>query len=222
MGLEMKLELVIAFASLSTCMALAGPDWTEVGDAGGTIESAQVPLGNGEIHSLSGRLGTRGVNPDYEDMYFIGIAEPTSFVLEINNTDFDAQLFIFHVTLAGGALGLLANDDRDVESLNPRLVSASTDGTEVFIDLPGDYLVAVAGKGRNPVSVSGLIFNIEDPTEISGADGPGGLMRHTGWEGQGQTGSYRVDMEGTVFPAVPAPASAVALLAVGLTGRRKR
>lgn len=206
-----------AFAS----MAVAGPDWTEEGDAGSFAGDAQIPAGNGQIRSLTGRLGVRG-GIDFEDMYLIGVDDPGQFSLTILNTDFDAVLYMFHFTQAGAALGLLANDNRDEESILPRLVGMATDGTGVTLDLPGDYLVAVCGAGRRPVSATGAIFSFETSFEVSGADGPGGLNRHIGWEGEGATGDYRIDMTGTVFPRIPAPGTAALLCLGGLLGHRRR
>lgn len=214
--------LVALTASLAMSSAsMAGPDWTEDGDAGSTVQTAQVPLGEGQISSLSGRLGTRGGGDDFEDMYYIGVAQPTSFTLQLTSPNFDAQLFVFHITLAGGALGLLANDNADIETTAPRITPMATDGTGVVLDLPGIYLVAVAGAGRTPVSATGEIFNFETSTEISGADGPGGLNRHIGWVGEGATGDYRIQMDGTIFPDIPAPGS-IALLAMGGLAMRRR
>ena len=202
--------------------ASAGPDWTEVGDAGSFLSSAQIPAGDGQIQSISGRLGNEGETPDFEDMYIIGIDQPSTFHLELANPGFDAQLFIFNITLSGGALGLLANDDANANTTDPILTNMSTDGSNALLDLPGDYLVGVAGKGRNPISAGGLIFDIQIPTEISGADGPGGLLRHSGWEGVGATGDYAIMMEGTIFPQIPTPASVALLALAGLVGGRSR
>jgi hypothetical protein len=205
-----------------TGAALAGPDWTEVGDAGSFFNSAQAPAGTGQIRSISGSLGGRGPSVDYEDMYIIGVDTPTAFRLEVINPGFDAQLFVFNITLSGGALGLLANDNADGNTTDPLLTPVATDGSLAILDLPGDYLVAVTGKGRNPISNGGLIFDIQDPTEVSGADGPGGLLRHTGWEGEGEVGQYSVMMDGTIFPEIPAPGALAAVGAAGLLGSRRR
>ncbi|MCL4220938.1 MAG: hypothetical protein KJZ65_06180 [Phycisphaerales bacterium] len=205
-----------------TGLASAGPDWTEVGDAGSTISSAQAPRGEGQIRSLSGRLGGRGEIEDFEDLYYIGIASPTTFRLELTSPDFNAQLFVFHITLSGSALGLLANDNADEETYAPLILPYATDGTGVTLDLPGIYLIAVAGSGRMPVSSTGQIFRYDSNTEISGADGPGGLNRHIGWVGEGEVGTYRVQMEGTVFPEVPAPGSLGVLALGGLIACRRR
>lgn len=202
--------------------ASAGPDWTEVGDAGNFFQSAQIPAGNGDIHTISGTLGGEGETPDYDDMYLIGVSEPTTFSLQLSNPDFDAQLFVFNITLSGGLLGLLGNDDAGPGTTAPLLTAVATDGSNAVLDLPGDYLICVTGKGRNPTSAGGLIFDFQDPFEVSGADGPGGLLRHTGWEGVGETGDYSVMMDGTIFPEVPAPSGLALLGVAGLAVNRRR
>jgi hypothetical protein len=215
---------VVAVTGLLACasLAMAGPDWTEVGDAGSGPGNAQVTLGNGVINSISGTLGNRGSITDFEDMYYIGVDEPGAFSLVIANADFDAQLFVFHLTLSGAALGLLANDNADVETTLPAITPMATDGTGVVLDLPGVYLIAVAGAGRRPVSMTGDIFSYDSSTEISGADGPGGLNRLIGWEGEGETGSYNIRTDGTVFPEIPAPGTLALLSVAGLATRRRR
>jgi hypothetical protein len=210
--------IVLASATVAT----AGPDWTEVGDAGSFLGSAQTPLGDGEIRSISGSLGGRGGAGDFEDMYIIAVDEPMAFRLELLNPGFDAQLFVFNITLSGGALGLLANDNFDANTTDPVLTSISTDGSNAVLDLPGLYAVAVAGAGRNPTSDLGLIFDIANPTEISGADGPGGLLRHTGWEGEGAVGDYSVMLEGIDFAKIPAPAASLSFALLGLASARRR
>ena len=202
--------------------AIAGPDWTEVGDAGSFVATAQTPLGVGAISSISGTLGGEGSAGDFEDMYIIQVDAPTSFRLELLNPNFDAQLFVFNITLAGGGLGLLANDNADANTDAPLLTNLPTDGSNAVLDLPGVYAVAVAGAGRNPVSNSGLIFDFASPTEISGADGPGGLLRHTGWVGEGAVGAYAIDLQGVDFAKIPSPAGFVMLGAGVLACRARR
>lgn len=218
------LKIAAAYVSVLalSAPALAGPDWTEVGDAGSSLGTAQAPMGVGQIRSIAGSLGAEIGEPDFEDMYIIGIDEPTTFRLDLLSANFDAQLFIFNITLSGGAIGLLANDNADEMLSTPALTNMATDGTGAVIDLPGIYLVGISGAGRNPISAGGLIFDIQNPTEVSGADGPGGLLRHIGWEGEGAVGDYAVDMTSTIFPQIPTPATAALLGLGGLVSARRR
>ncbi len=207
--------------------ALAGPDWVERGDAGSSPLTAQAPFLNGgtALNSISGNLSGppsgRGVG-DFEDMYYIGISDPTAFHITLINADFNPQFFLFNVTLANQAYGLLANDDTSLENTLPTLVSHATDATGVVITAPGDYLLAITGYGDQPLSITGLIFNQASPTEISGPDGVGGFNPLAGWTGGGEWGHYNFTLEGTDFPHIPAPGTAGLLLAAGLAGARRR
>jgi hypothetical protein len=215
--------VIVAFTGLAAAWvlpALAGPDWAEVGDAGPTIGGAQAPMGDGPLNTITGELQGRG--GDFSDMFFIGVADPASFTMQVLNANFDAQLFIFHITAAGGALGLLANERRSLTDNRPFLTPIATDGTGAILDLPGDYLIAISGFGHNPISITGLIFNIANPTEISGADGPGALNRQIGWEGTGGTGTYTIEFTGAVFPVIPAPGTGAVVLAGMLLAARRR
>ena len=219
MHLDRRTSLLL-FALASA--AHAGPDWTEVGDAGSFLSNAQTPIGIGQISSISGSLGGEAGKGDFEDMYIIEVTEPMAFRLELMNPGFDAQLFVFNITLSGGALGLLANNDFDANTTDPVITPMSTDGSNAVLDLPGIYAVAVAGLGRDPTSDLGFIFDLASPTEISGADGPGGLLRHTGWIGEGAVGDYSIQLEGIDFAEIPAPASAIPLVLAAMTSRRRR
>lgn len=213
------------FAALLAGSAWAGPDWVEIGDAGNRIETAQPPRGMvGNLNTITGVLRGEGlVGSDFEDLYFIRIADPEKFSCTITAFDFNAQLFLFNVTLPMGGYGLLANDDEHANSVRPRLTNRSNDGTNVVVDLPGDYVIAVTGFNNDPLSSSGAIFNQVTTTEISGPDGPGGFNRLIGWTGGGETGEYRVTLTGVEFPSFPAPGTAL-VFGAGLvaTARRRR
>lgn len=204
--------------------ALAGPDWIENGDAGPLIGNAQRTLGSGQLNSISGSLslgfGLGGGN-DLEDMYLIQVLDPVNFSMTISGADFDPQIFIFNVTEPGEAFGLLGNLD-STESDIPFLGPQSNDGTGAQISLPGVYAVAISGAGRLPVSLGGEIFDFRSPTEISGPDGPGGLNPHNGWIGDGEVGSYTVEIEGGGFYDVPGPGGLPVLALMALAGGRRR
>lgn len=218
--------LIAAFVSVLGGAAFAGPDWVEVGDAGSDVPSAQVPLrpiGVTSLGSISGSLAFGFGVSDYEDLYYFSVLDPGSFSIAPSFATFNPVLYLFNLTVNNEALGLLANDDMSEESNLPRLVSMSDDGTGVMVTQPGDYLLAITGAGRYPVSRTGPIFNLASPLEISGPDGPGGLNPLEGWAGEGERGDYRVVMIGTDFPAVPAPGAAgVFLLAAAGAARRRR
>jgi hypothetical protein len=203
--------------------AVAGPDWVEIGNAGTTLQFAQRPLGpiGSPLNNIQGNL--LGGLDGFADMFFIAVPDPAAFSMEIAQTNFNAQLFIFHITQNWTALGLLANDDRAIGDNRPLLTPIATDGTNARLEVAGDYIIAVSGSGHNPISSAGRIYNIATSTEISGPDGPGGFNHHIGWEGPGVLGSYSVQFTGTVFPSVPNPGTLVPLaLGLGLMARRRR
>lgn len=213
-------------AILAVCsIAVAGPDWVETGDAGSAVITAQRPVGivGAAIHSISGTLQGTSFAPDFEDCYIIKITDPATFTMKATSANFNPQMFLFNITLAGGAYGLLANNDQTASNNLPMLGNTSNDGTNVQVTLPGDYMISITGFNRVPVSTTGAIFNQATLTEVSGPDGPGGFNAMTGWSGTGETGNYDIVLTGAGFPDAPAPGSAVLLVLGGLTmGRRKR
>ncbi len=217
---------LLVVLGLSTVTYGIGPDWVEVGDAGSDLPGAQYPQrpqGVTFLGSIAGQL-TVGVGvADYEDLYVFNVTDPMTFSIMPASADFNAVLYLFNITVNGEALGLLANDDRSEEDMLPRLVAMSDDGTGVQISRPGDYVLAVTGAGRVPVSRTGPIFALESPTEISGPDGPGGLNPLSGWTGEGEQGSYRFVLTSGDFPVTPAPGAAgVLVIGAMALGRRRR
>jgi hypothetical protein len=207
--------------------AFAGPDWIEGAiDAGPTLSTAQAIVGVGQLQTLAGTLSAGsgfgpGVTPDLEDVYLLRITTPTSFSFTVANADFNPQLFLFNITLPGEALGLLANNDTP-SGTRPVLTSPATDSTGAMVLLPGQYALGVSGFGRVPVSSTGPIFFFASSTEISGPDGPGGTNPLSGWTGNGETGTYLIELRGVDFYDVPAPASGSLLLGLAMLRRRRR
>lgn len=229
MRLYLRALAAVAAGAVVSGPALAGPDWIETGDAGSTLATAQRVVGTAQLSRIIGTLSSgstgignrRGTGPDYEDLYLIRITAPSSFSFQVGGAAFNAQLFLFNVTLPGEALGLLAADDTPVSNA-PLLISPATDATGAQVVLPGVYAMGITGFGRVPVSSTGPIFSFASPTEISGPDGPGGTNPLMGWEGVGETGTYVVGVQGVDWVDIPAPASAMVLLLAGLCSRGRR
>ena len=220
-----RASLSLSLFSLAATSALAGPDWVERGDAGSFYFSAQAPrrpLGATTLNTVSGSLATGvGVN-DYEDLYFIRVTDPAAFSVAVDFADFNAVLFLFDITVNNELFGRLANDDNGETNL-PFINGPSTDGTNVIITRPGDYIVGVTGLGRTAFSRSGPIFSLATTTEISGPDGTGGINPLDRWEGIGQQGNYRLRFTATDFPLAPAPGAAtLAIIGLACTAARRR
>lgn len=211
-----------------TGMVWAGPDWVEKGDAGSIPGRAQRTIGTGELRSISGTLSEGLSVPDYEDLYFIQVLNPTGFRFDLTRASFDTQVFIFewYGYSSEFAFGLLGNDDGLVQGkpvMGSLIDGPANDGSGARITKPGIYLLAITGYGRIPMGYSGPIFYFASRTEISGPDGKGGQDPLEGWEGRGAVGGYRIELEGVGFSHVPAP-GATCLLALGwvLAWRRRR
>jgi hypothetical protein len=213
---------VVAPCALAAA-AYAGPDWVEVGDAGSTLATAQAVTGIGTPTHILGTLSSGLQGGDYEDMYLIRIETPTSFKFDLTSCPFDSMLYLFNITQAQEALGLLANNDTPL-GFGSLIDGPATDLTGSMVVNPGEYALAITGYDRYPVSRTGAIFYFANHTEISGPDGPGGLNPLEGWEGVGDVGSYDVELTGIGYVAAPAPSSCVALgmLALGSWRRRRR
>lgn len=202
-----RLTATVAVCAMAA-VSLAGPDWEEGNqDAGSLPGGAQPARGFGALENISGmlaqeRLPGRGTSGDFQDMFLIGIDDPGAFrasMLAIDGgfAQFDAQMFLF---FADGR-GLLANLDATVGETSPLILPFATDATQAFIPYRGRYLLAVSGAGSLPRSQLGdsQIFQFDDPTEISGPDGPGGPFPVDSWPFPGETGEYLIAVEGAVL-----------------------
>ena len=193
-------SVVAWLVALSGTIASAGPDWVETGDAGSSLASAQRPGGTGTLNTITGELAGSDV-VDFEDCYIVRVASTTTFSLQVSNANFNPQIFLFRISVAGGASGLLANDDRAVGNAFPRFTLVSNDDTNVVVTIPGDYMIAVTGFNRDPLTLTGTMFDQINTTEVSGPDGRGGFNELTGWTGNGQSGNYILTLTGAGFPS---------------------
>jgi hypothetical protein len=207
--------------------AWAGPDWVEQGDAGSIPGRAQRTIGTGDLRSISGTLSEGLSVPDYEDLYFIQILNPTGFRFDLTRASFDTQVFIFELRPDSNefAYGLLGNDDGIVQGkpvMGSLIDGPANDGSGARITKPGIYLLAITGYGRIPMSYTGPIYSFASRTEISGPDGQGGLDPLEAWEGRGAVGRYRIELEGVGFSHVPGPGAACPLVLWGVLASRRR
>lgn len=181
-------------ALLAVCgSAQAGPDWTEIPDAG-RLTPQIITLAN-QPKSIFGVL--TGIDadggPDIADTYSLQVDKPGELVattagtspLELGGlTDFNTTLYLF----ADDGRGLLANDDISVNNNRSRLLAYSTDGTGIRIPGPGRYRLAVSYNDVFPANSIGAIFDLNPGTtfgrfQVSGPDGPGGQQPIATWQG---------------------------------------
>ncbi len=172
-------------------------------------------------------------------MFLINIVDPMNFRATTDPMDpelamafanFNTQLWLFQPTADppdAFALGFLGNDDHpDVPGSNlSLLIPVPTDGSPPLVD-PGLYYIAISRYNNDPFSDPGeqIIFLQATPQEISGPDGPGGMMPISGWTGdQGKfDGAYRIALRGVEFAEIPAPGALSLLALASFTMRRRR
>ena len=201
-------------------------NWTEQGDAGDLLGTAQEPTGSGPLRSIFGTIST---NADV-DLYKIFIASPTTFSASVTSTsgNFDSVLALFN----SGGYGVYGNDDAMLGSSNAGLPAGSLLGPQA----PGWYYIAVFGLDTTPTSGNGttpdhyIAPNTIAPfTSVLSASGPGGASPLTGWAPVDPSDvvsineAYRLRLSGVTVSPVPEPETYAMLLAgLGLVGAMAR
>lgn len=223
----MRFRFLAALFACAWVQVSLGATYTEIGDAGQTLITAQpvntLPLGT-PLSAIFGNLELGGA--DIFGIYLTG--GQTFSATTVNGSTFiDTQLFLF--TSAG--LGVYANDD-DPNSPPQSTLPAGISFTPIA---SGFYYLAVSGAGFMPVSSGGFIFPVSGGfldqsggiQNTVGPTGPGGASALTGWSSlSSENGAYEIDLTGAQF--IPEPSSAL-LVASGLImagarryGKRKK
>lgn len=210
---------VIAAAGLAGQAGAA--TFTENGDAGQTVASAQDTSSSGPLQALTGISGSISSSTD-ADLYLIHIADPLSFVASATaagTSMFDPQLFL--LTLNGAPVAL--NDDAagGVDTL-PTL--GGINGLTA-----GFYLLGVSQSGYDPVnSVNQLLFASGLPTDTRyPATGlqPAALGGFSDGTFFADSGSYALQLSGVdtlSVSAVPEPSTLMLFAAGGLLAALRR
>lgn len=213
-------------SGLCAAMLIASPSladtYTEVGDTGSFLGTAQSATGTGTLDSILGDLGTGGV-----DMFRIYVSDWTAFSATTNNatSSFDTQMFLFN----SAGMGIAANDDDTSGFIqaNGGYTSTLPVGNSLYSSLsPGYFFIAITQWDSDPTSSGGLIFPTAPFDGIVGPTGLGGGSAHSGWSDSSSAGAYRIDFTGVAtIPLPPAAWAGLSTLAgVGLVGyvRRRR
>lgn len=216
--------LVVAVGLAASGTAMAGPDWVERVDAGSVLSAAQFTLGEGSIRTIQGTLSGSLLRPgaDFQDMYIIRVAQPATFSFSLSSANFDSALYLFNITEANEAFGLLGADDVG-ENQGAVLTGIATDGSGAQLTNPGIYALVITFSGNRAQSRTGDIFQFETSTEITGPDGPGGTNPHEGWANNGgfTGGEYIIDVVGVEFAALPSPGGVMVAGIAGLFASRR-
>jgi hypothetical protein len=210
--------------SLLTLVLLANPahavDWTETGDAGQLVSTAQMPTGDDRLRNIYGTIST---NNDV-DLFRIYISNPTTFSAGVSSTsgNLDSGLILFNQ----GGYALYGNDDAMLGTRTSGLPAGHLNGPQA----PGWYNLAIFALGTPPVSGDGFTLdhymfpNVSSPyTQILTATGPGGAAPLTGWAQLEDTVAlneeYCIRLSGVRVSPIPEPETYAMLLAgLGLMG----
>ncbi len=214
-------NLIAVTASLALAGIVSAQNFTEIGDAGQTLGTAQATAASPAVAgmplaSITGSLFSIGD----ADIFAIYINSPSTFSATTVNAvtttaNTDTALFLFDST----GKAIYANDDAAGGlSVGSSLPANNPLGPQVV----GVYYLAISLSGNEPVNfASQLMFMM--PTTSTDLRGPnsqatGGLFAFDA-NGVNATvgGNYRIDLTGAQTSAVPEP-STVALAVFGALG----
>ena len=179
----------------STVLPIQAATWSEVGEAGATPSTLQVPSGTGSLTTITGTLSAAA---DI-DMYRINITDRTIFQAAIASQVFgnDPDIWLFDTN----GFGI---------SLNSCVAAGQTLVTGTFVPSNGDYFLAISSGGADAVSAGGNIW-ISSQVLVSerAPDGAGASQAFLSWGGSPALtkSSYTIQLQGAGFSPVPEPST---------------
>lgn len=162
--------LAAVLIALTTATAARAQNWTETGDAGNTVPTAQTTVGTGPLTSIDGNL----LSPTDVDLYCIRLTAVPPAGLPL------VQLQC--VVMNGPNVWLFDAAGNGVFTNSTCSFGSKTIVAPNVSLAPGVYFVGVSYTGMDPQSAGGAIWN----TSVSGQhapDGPGAPGPLTGWAG---------------------------------------
>jgi hypothetical protein len=200
----------------------ASVTWAEVGDAGQTLATAQVTVGNltDSLVAITGNISSASDHDLFEIRITNGATFSATTVATPGTLD-DNQLFLFN----SAGIGVYANDDSGGLGANYARAALPAGGAPTTLT-PGLYYLLIDASLSYPVSSAGLIFPnftltsvpVVASTAVDGPTGVGGASPLSGYTGTAASfGTYTIDLTGAGVAIVPEPTSFV-LLTTGVLG----
>lgn len=179
--------MVVAAALLLTLPANAQTTWSEIGDAGEDVATAQITVGPGDLLAITGTL----LSDSDVDVYCFRVQEQTTFSLSLINcvADTDPDLFLFDTN----GFGVSHND-----ACANGLVTISN----TYVFTPGTYYIAIAGDQALALAGASEIWVQASTGGERAPDGPGAGQPMTSMGGPRvvvNNASYMMMLAGSVF-----------------------
>jgi hypothetical protein len=214
-------SLAVAVLALTATRTITlGATWTETGDAGDSLATAQSTIGTGGLTQISGTLPT---DSDL-DLYLIRITDEANFLAyNFALTQSDPDLWLFD--LSGNAV-----------TFNNTTAANATKLTSANVTANGLYYLGISNGGAVANSSLGPIWNTGNAGPFTGERAPDGLgagSPFTGWSSTGVnnlTFNYTINLQGADFAVESSPepstlslaALALGAVAIRRTAKRKQ
>jgi hypothetical protein len=214
---NLKLLAALICSLLAFSFRATADTWTELGNAGQLVGTAQITVGN-PSNALTDIFGTFSAGNDI-DLYKIFISDPVNFSASTSSGK-NTELFLFSNT----GIGVMFNDDRinpPTSLANEQALLPTAGGRPLGVGpfTAGNYYLGISQFDNDPSSAGGAIFPAGNGQPVVGPTGPGGGSPLTGWTNTfpaASGGAYTITLTGAKF-ATPEPGS-LALYGIGTLG----
>ncbi len=164
------LAVLAVFAASLAAVPAHAQIWTESGDAGDLVSTAQATTGTGPLQQIQGFLAS----PTDVDVYCVHLSQ--------SPPPFSALIGINCVVTLGPNVWLFDANGYGIASNSTCSGGSKMIATPSTSLPPGDYYVAISYDGYDPQSAGGAIWQPGPPFGRA-PDGPGAAGVLTGWAG---------------------------------------